>query len=520
MGRRRWSILGGGILSLGVSVAYLLWPAPSEPFPLADQVPADAVFYAGFSDFRQIESLGLPWSGELLGRLDPVRPFLSGPLSIYLDRSQEWVVLARLRQVSAPLTKAELVRGLAVSAQSSLAMARHKASTTSLLEVPEFRTLGSRFFLNLKRLSLGGRLRDFSAVGFDLDRVPSLSPGSVPAPALKLRGRALYRDGIFRLYLEHYVQAGRHGNPGGSLPLAASLIEWFPRVWEEILQDALGAGEREKAERETQVLSHEYLDGRPFREFLARLGPAWGIAIVPTPYPRPAVVVWIDLPDEETRQLAARMIHRAISDSIRVRRDRGLAPVLEESEEGSHWRLQFTASSAIRWGESFTPAYTFDKRRFIFSTCVSTLSAPQVPAGPLHASATLDVAQFFHAIEPLAPLVVDRRFSSEGERAAEALFQRTFTPDVMAALRLRYPAPADFAKAELDQKARLEARALEELEGTQEGRAELARVNAEIGTWRDRLGWLDRITGSGRFTSDGLQFEIDATPKARSPAGR
>jgi hypothetical protein len=502
------------MLFLGAALVYLLRPLPPQAFPMADLVPADAVFYAGFPDYRQIELFRTPWSGELRARLDPVRPLLSGPLVIYLDRSLEWVALARLRQVPAALAGAEMVRGAAVAAQTAQALARHKASTTSILEVPDFTTLGSRFFLNLKLLNPGGRLRDFSSVGFDLSPVPPPTPENPGGQTFKVRGRALYRGGIFRLYLERYVQAPRHGGPGESLPLAASFTEWFPRMWEEITQDALGAGEREKAERETQVLSHEFLDGRPFREFLARLGPAWGISIVPTPYPRPAMVVWVDLPDEGTSQLAARMIHRAIGDSIRVRRDRGLAPALEETAEGSHWRLHVTSAQAIRWGESFTPAYTFQNNRFIFSTCASTLSAPQVSAGPVHAALSVDVTRLFEAIQPLAPLFADDRFSGEAERRSQALYQRTFPPDARAALRLQYPDPVELARFEHLQKAQLEAKALEDLLGTTAGQGELARVTGVIETWRERLGWLDRISGSGRFTSGGLEFEVEASPKA------
>ncbi|HEV3026285.1 MAG TPA: hypothetical protein VG457_01860, partial [Planctomycetota bacterium] len=214
----RWAILAGGILVAAATIL-VLRPRPSEPFPMAELVPANAVFYAGFPRFEELEDLPGPWAQELRKKLEPSRPHLAGGLALYVDRSGEWVVLARLTRGSALLAGAEVENGAAVVAQTPQALARHKAREGSLAELPEFKQLGSRFFFNLEPLKLRGRFRDFSAIGVD----------RFPDAAFVLRGRALYRGGLFRTYLEQYVQAPRHGVPGGSAAARVALTEHFPR---------------------------------------------------------------------------------------------------------------------------------------------------------------------------------------------------------------------------------------------------------------------------------------------------
>jgi len=312
-------VLGGVLVALAAVAAWIVRPRPPELFPLAELVPADAVFYAGFRDYREIEAIRTPWSEEIRKRLDPARPHLAGPIAIYLDRSCQWVALARLTRASALIAGAEIENGAAVTAETPEAMARRKSREGSLDRLPEFVALESRIFLNLELLKLRGRPRDFSAVGLELK---STEPFVV-------RGRALYRRGLFRTYLERYVHAPRRGSPEGSAPVQASLTEHFPRVWEEILHDVLSPLDCEKAEREAMALSRDVLDGRPFREFLGRLGPGCGVALVPTPHARPALVAWIELQDKSTRDQAQAALHHAIQDGIRVRRDK-IRPLLKE----------------------------------------------------------------------------------------------------------------------------------------------------------------------------------------------
>jgi hypothetical protein len=501
--RRGWIVSGLLILALGVIVACLLRPRPVEKFPLAELVPSDAVLYAGFPDYRELEALRTPWSEEIRKRLDPARPHLSGAMAIYLDRSLQWVTLARLTRASEVLAGAEVQDGAAVVAETPEAMARFKGREGSLAALPEFQTLGTRFFFNLQLLKPRGRLRDFASIGFELQGV---SP-----PVLK--GRALYRGGLFRTYLEEYVHAPARGAPAETGPFQVYLTEHFPRVWDEITHELLDAIDCEKAERETQILSRDFLEGKPFREFLGRLGPSWGAALVPTPYSRPALLVWIDLPDEDTRDRARKMVHKAIADGIRIRRDRGLAPAFEAAAEGSVWRLKFPSARGLRLGEAFSPAFTFEKNRFIFSTCATTLSAPAVGAGDAHVSATLEIGPLLESLRQLAPFFADEAFRAEAERKAMALGLRTFTPGTMIMLKKQFPDPADLAKYQEGQKAQFEAKALEELSKTAPYQEELTRVKTSIEIWADRVGWLERATWSGRFTANGLDFELRAWPR-------
>jgi len=499
--RRGWILLGAVLLALG-GAAWLLRPRPPEAFPLAELVPADAVFYAGFRDVREIEAIRTPWSDEVRKRLDPARPHLAGPIAIYLDRSLQWVALARLTRTSALIAGAEIENGAAVAAETPEALARHKAREGSLDRLPEFVTLGSRIFVNLEPLKLRGRLRDFSAIGLELR---STDP-------FVFRGRALYRGGLFRTYLEKYVHAPRHGGPEGSAPLQASFTEHFPRVWEEILHELLNPLDCEKAEREAMALSRDVLDGKSFREFLGRLGPGCGAAVVPTPSGRPALVAWIDLADKTTRDQAQAALHRSIQDAIRVRRERGLAPVFDVAADGTVSRVKIVSAAALRQGESFSPAYTFEKDRFVFSTYAPALSAPAVAAGEIHGAVRVEIGPLLDALRSLAPHAADDEFRKEAELRATAPYLRTFTADMMTALKKQFPHPADLAAYLDGQKAQFEKAALEEISKGAAWQAELARTKASIDLWAERLGWLGRASWSGRFTSDGLDFELRAGP--------
>jgi len=485
-------------------VAWMARPRPSEAFPLAELVPADAVLYTGFRDYREIEAIRTPWSEEIRKRLDPARPHLAGPIAIYLDRSLQWVALARLTRTSALIAGAEVENGAAVAAQTPEALARHKAREGSLDRVPEFTALGARIFLNLEPLKLRGRLRDFSAVGLELR---STDP-------FVFRGRVLYRGGLFRTYLERYVHAPRRGSPEGAAPAQASLTEYFPRVWDEVIHELLNPLDCEKAEREAMALSRDVLDGRSFREFLSRLGPGCGVALVPTPHGRPALVGWIDLPDKATREKAQAALHHAIQDGIRVRRDRGLPPVFDVATEGTVTRVKYVSSVTGRLYESFSPAFTFEKDRFVFSTCASTLSAPVVAAGDSHGAITVEIGPLLEALRALAPIAADDEFRKEAELKATALYLRTFTPGTLTALKKQFPHPADLATYLEAQKAQFEVKALEEIAKGTAWQEELKRLNASIDLWSERVGWLQRASFSGRFTSDGLDFELRAQPKA------
>lgn len=503
MKRRGWIVLVAVAAALAAAAVFLAAPRPPEKFPLAELVPADAVFYAGFPDYREIETLKTPWTEEIRRRLDPARPHLAGPLAVYLDRSLQWVALARLTRASALIAGADVENGAAVAAQTPEALARHKAREGSLAALPEFATLGSRLFFNLERLKPRGRLRDFSAIGFELRSTDPLT----------LRGRALYKGGLFRTYLEAYVHAPRKVGVEGAGALQASLTEHFPRVWDEVTHELLNPLDCEKAEREAMVLTREVLDGKPFREFLGRLGPTWGLSVVPTSFGKPALVVWIDLPDETTRDQARKSLHRAIHDGIRVRRDRGLAPAFEIADEGGITRVKLSSAAAIRWGESFSPAYTFEKNRFVFSTCAAALSAPAAVPGEGHAAAAVELDPLFEAIRALAPHVADDEFRTQADLKATALFLRAFTSGTMTALKKQFPEPADLAKYQDAQRAQFEARALDDLSKTPAWQEELARVKASIDVWAERLGWIRRASWTGRFTSEGLDFELRAWPK-------
>ncbi|MBV8879533.1 MAG: hypothetical protein JO332_06210 [Planctomycetaceae bacterium] len=495
MKRARWAVVAGVLAVAAAAAVVVLRPRPPERFPLAELVPADALFYAGFSRYEELESLPGLWTQELRKKLEPARVHLSGGIALYVDRAREWVLLVRLTRGSAMLAGAETENGAAVFAQTPEALSRHRTREGSLAELAEFKELGLRGFLNLERLKPKGRLRDYSAVGFEIG-------GRSP---LTIKGRALYRGGLFRTYLEQYVQAPRRGLAEGPAPVKATLTEHFPRLWEELVHD-LDPIDAEKAEREAQLLSRDFLEGRSFREFLGRIGPSGGFSVEPAPGGKPALLVWVELPDDGTRDVLAKMLHRGISDAIRVRRDRGLPPLFEVAAEGSIWRVKLSSAKALRYGDAFSPAYTFEKNRFVFSTCATLLEAPPLRPGDAHVAAGVAVGPLLELLRALAPQAADDAFRGEAERRAAALLLRTYSGAAMTALKRQFPEPADLAKFQEQQKAQFEARALEEISKTLPWQEELTRVRAEIEAWADRLSPVDRAEASGRFTSDGFDF--------------
>ena len=82
------------------ALVYFLQPDPVEEFPLADHVPADAVAYAGFADYRELNALPSSIVGGIRERIADSESALAGPVAVYVDRDLEWVFLARLTRVN------------------------------------------------------------------------------------------------------------------------------------------------------------------------------------------------------------------------------------------------------------------------------------------------------------------------------------------------------------------------------------------------------------------------------------
>lgn len=504
----RWILLGlAALLGAGALVAFLR-PRPPEEFPLAELVPRDALFYAGFPDLRRFEELvsKIPdaWKEEDRRKLEEARPHLAGPIAFYLDARGEWVGLARLTRAAALV--ADLEGDAAVFAQTPAALERFRGRTGALRDVAAFRDLKSRLFLNLESFDLPGRFGDFAALGFEIE----------PGDPWVIRGRAAYRPDRFRLYIERYVQAPhRAGSAGGGPAAQLALTDPFLRLWDDLLE-GLSAEARDRIEREAQVLRRDLLEGREVREFLGRLGPRWGIAAVPTPHGFPALVGWLDLPDEAAREKLESLLTRAAQDHERTSRGYGQVPAVEVEKKDGHWRLKFPKAAALRLGEAFTPAYAFSGNRLVLSTCASALVPPAGAEGDAHAALSLKVAPAVGLLRSTAAYWTDDAFRSEADGMALARYVREFNPLALGALARKIPDPVERAKHIEVRRAELVAEALGEISKGPKYRDELARRERSIASWGERLSWLDRIDGSGRFTGDGLRFELRAWPK-RSP---
>lgn len=504
MKRSGWVILGVALLAAGGLLAAFLGPRGPEEFPLAELVPRDALFYAGFRDVPRFEALAsrIPgaWKEEDRRKFEEAKPHLSGAVAVYIDAKGEWVGLARLTRAAALV--ADVEGDAAVFAQTPAALERFRARIGTIRDVPAFRVLKLPFFLNLEPFELKGRAGDYDAVGFDLE----------PGDPWVLRGRASYRPDRFRLYIERYLQQPRRAATAESGPAAQlALTDPFLRLWDDLLEGLSGEA-RERVERESQVLRRDLLGGRELREFLERLGPRWGLAALPTPHAFPALVAWLDLPDDATRELLEKLLVRAAQDHEKMMRSRGQVPSFEVEKKDGHWRLHFPGAPALRLGEAFTPAFAFSGNRLVLSTCAAVLTPPAAAQGDAHAALSLKIAPTVELVRTMAPYWTDDAFRSEADGMALARYVREFNPIALGVLARKIPDPVERAKHIEVRRAELVAEALAEVAKGPKYQGELARRERELAVWGERLSGLDRVAGSGRFGGAGLDFELRAWP--------
>lgn len=495
------------LLAAGGLVAFL-GPKPSEEFPLAELVPDDALFYAGFRDWRRYEEVlsAFPgaWKEETRKRFEDAKPHLAGGTAFYVDAKGDWVWLGRLTRAASLLTGVETVGDAAVIAETVPALERFRARKGALRDLPAFRQLRSRCFLNLESFDLPGRWADWSAVGFDLE----------PGTPWTARGRIVYRSDRFRLYVERYVQAPRHAGPSeGRAPLDLSLTDPFLRLWDELVEE-LDSESRELLEREMQILRRDLLGGQDVREFLARLGPRWGFSAVPTPHGAPALVAWLDLPDEAAREKLEKLLERAAQDWKRLLLGRNQAPWVEVEKKDAFWRLHFPWQKSLRLGEAFAPAYTFSENRFVFATFAGALPAPDAKGGDAHAALDLRIPAALDLLRSAGPFLSDRTFIREAEGMAFARDLREFNPVRLAALAREKPNPVERTMYLATRRAEFLAEALAEIAKGPKYKEELARREALVATLSERLSRFERVAATGRFTGEGLEFELRAWPRA------
>ena len=511
MKRSRWIVLGLAlVVGAGALVAFL-GPRPPEELPLAELVPADAVFYAGFPDCRRFEELlsKIPgaWTEGDRKKFEEAKPYLAGPLAIYVDSKGEWVGLARLTRAAALVGGAEVIGDAAVFAQTLSALDRFRSRTGTIRDVPTFRQLRSRFFLNLESFDLKGPWADSSAVGFDFEG----------GAAWAARGRAAYKSDRYRFYLERYVQTPhRAGAAEGGAPVQVALTDPFLRLWDEILE-GLDSDDRERVERETQILRRDLLGGQDVREFLARLGPRWGFSVVATPHSFPALVGWLDLPDEAARETLEKLLGRAAQDWENLSRRRGQGPWVEVEKGDGLWRLKFPKAAALRLGRAFTPAYKFAGNRLVFSTCEDVLAAPVAGEGDAHAALGIKVAPALDRVRQTIPFFADRAFRSEADGMAAARYLREFNPVMLGVWARKFPDPFDRARELSKKRGEFVADALAEIAKSQKYKDEVARREKAVAALSEGLGEIDRVAGTGRFTGEGLEFELRAWQKEKAP---
>lgn len=496
--KRAWWIAGAALLAAAAALAAFLRPRPPEEFPMAGLVPADAVVYAGFPDYRTAEALGRTLGVSLEETLREARPHLAGEAAVYLDREHEWVFLARLRKSSAVFADGVGVEGARVVG-SPAALKRWKERAGALSAHPDFQALRSKVFVNLQALELPGRLRDFTAAGLEV----------TPGDPVGVRGRLAYRPGLFRTYIEHYVQAPGQGAPTAPAPAAASAVEHFPRLWDEYLRDLL-PHDRERVERFAGMLSRDFLGGKSVRSFLGRAGPTGGLCLLPTPHGFPAVAGWVDLPDPESRSKLGEVLHFTAKEVEKQARNRGEPAAFELSTEKAVWKIRIPETWAQRLGERFSPAYTFREGRLLFTTCSSVWPEPGAGPGQTHAAVRIDVPAALAFADALAELQTEAEFRPEAERAATGDYHRMFTASALLALQRQTPDRYERAKFLKASRTRLEVDTLRELEKTPRWAAARAEKRKAIDALTAPFRGISRLELDARFTGEGAQVELRA----------
>ena len=492
MKRRGWIVLGVVLAGLAGTGAVLLRPRAPEPFPLAELVPADALLYAGVTDVERLAEL--PGLEDLAARLAPARGHLSGAAAVYLDRHGDWVFLARLTRLATLVAGSDVENGAAVVARTPAALERHKTRRRSILELDTFRALGARIFVNLEAFPFQAR-RDFSAIGLEL-------AGTNP---LVLRGRALYRGDLFRLYVEQYLQAPPRSSTSS---LGGVFVEPLSRLWDDVLL-GLNPVDKDRTERVATGLAHDFYDGRSFHDFLQKAGGAWGFEL----RPGPTATLWLDLPDADLRRRLEQMLPKMTADVAKFHKDRGEVPPWELAREAGIWKLKIPRAAELRLGPAFDPAYAFRGERLLMSTSAAALDVAPATSGASHLALAVEVEPALELLRSSAHLLADGAFREEAELGAAGLYGKAFTPGTLDSLKRQLPDPADLRKFLEARRSELRARALEEIAKTPKYAEELARVRKEIDAWAERLQRVSKVDLSGRYASEGLELELRMSVK-------
>lgn len=501
MNRSRWVILVLVLAAAGGGVA-LFRPRPIEEFPLAELVPDDAVFYAGFPDLRRFEEIAAKvpgaWTDENRKKFEEAKPHLSGALAFYLDSKGDWVGLARLTRAASAIAGGTVEDGAAIFSSHPAAIERRRARKGALADLPAFRRLGFPCFLNLASFDLEGPLSDVVAAGF---RVESADPW-------RLQGRLAYRADRFRTFLERAVPAPltagvADGGPG---------IQWVStdpvlRLWDEYLE-TLTSDERDRVDREIQILQRDLQ--RDPRDVLGSLGPRWGMALAPSPHPTPAFLAWIEIPDPATAEMLEKMLVRAAGDAERQARARGQSPFLELSKADAGWRLRFPKSPALRMGDAWSPAFRVTPDRIVFTTCEGVFDVPGPARGAAHGELRVRPAAALEMARSSLSFLTDRAFRGEADGISRARQLRESGPLALGALSRKFPDPAEREKFLVTRRAEFAAEALAEISKTDRYRDERARLERLIADWTGRLAGIERIGLTGRFTGEGFDFALDA----------
>lgn len=505
MNRSRWLLLGMVVVAGALAAAFFR-PRGPEEFPLAELVPDDAVFYAGFPELRLFEEAAarIPgaWTEETRKKYEEAKPHLSGAIAFYVDSRGESVGLARLTRAAAVVAGSSVEGDAAVFSSSAAAIERRKTRKGALLDLPTFQRLGQPLFLNLEAMGLQGELMDFGPAGF---RIEATAPWT-------LRGRVSYRADRYRTFLERSVQAPRcAGATADATALQCVATDPVLRIWEEFVA-SLSAEDRDRVEREYQLLQRDLLGGRDVRDFLKGLGPRWGFALAPTPQGPPAFQAWIELPDAATGETLEKMLVRSASDAARQAKMRGQSPFLELERAEPAWRLVFPGAAALRLGEAFTPAFRVDRDRILFSTCAAALGAPPAGTGEAHAELSIRPAAALQLARAAVPYLTDRAFRPEADSMAVARHFREYGPLSLGALSRKIPDPSEREKFLAGRRGDFVADALAELSKTDRYRGERTRLERLIETASARLAGIDRIALTARFTGEGLDVELKALP--------
>jgi hypothetical protein len=165
-------------------------------------------------------------------------------------------------------------------------------------------------WLDLRGVAMPGPLEDIGGLAFS----------AAFGETIEVKAIGNYYTGARAKIYREYVNRQRTAPaPPPNAVAWAQGLQSARAIWDRVIA-TLPESDRQLLRRELDVLEVEFCRGKFEAEVLGRLGPEWGVAL----FDGTTAFGWARIPADREP-----VLRRALADLAKVRRDRGLAPVVE-----------------------------------------------------------------------------------------------------------------------------------------------------------------------------------------------